>query len=36
MAGGYDGSKYYPDQTDYSSSLKLVNDESFEEGGEVS
>ena len=36
MAGGYDGTKIYPDPTDYSSTLKLVNDESFEEGVEVS
>ena len=33
MAGGYDGNSY---PSDYSSTLKLVNDESFEEGVEVS
>merc|ERR1712241_1588568 len=31
MAGGYDGTKIYPESTDYDSTLKLVNDEYFEE-----
>ena len=33
MAGGYDGITY---PSEYSSTLKLINDESFEEGVEVS
>ena len=36
MAGGYDGSKFFPDPTDLSSTLKLVDDESFEMGADVS
>ena len=36
MAGGYDGTKLYPDPTEYSSTLKLVNNGPFEEGVEVS
>ena len=36
IAGGYDGTKLYPEPTDYSSTLKLVNEVSFEEGVQVS
>ena len=36
MAGGYDGTKVYPESTDYDSTLKLVNDEYFEESAAVS
>merc|ERR1712117_597727 len=36
MAGGYDGTKVYPESTDYDSTLKLVNDEYFEERASVS
>ena len=36
MAGGYDGSKLYPEPQDMQTTLKLVNDESFEKGAEVS
>ena len=36
MAGGYDGTKLYPESTDYDSTLKLVNDEYFEERASVS
>ena len=35
MAGGYDGSKMWP-ESEMSSTLKLVNDESFKKGTEVS
>ena len=30
MAGGYDGTKFYPEPTDKRSTLKLVDNESFE------
>ena len=36
MAGGYDGTKFYPERPQYDSTLKLVNDEYFEESAEVS
>ena len=35
MAGGYDGTKGYPDSTDYNTTLLLVNDKIFEEGEKV-
>ena len=36
MAGGYDGSKMYPEPQDMQTTVKLVNDELFEKGAEVS
>ena len=36
MAGGYDGTKIYPETTDLQTTVKLVNDESFEKGEVVS
>ena len=36
MAGGYDGTKVYPETTDLQSTLILVNDNLFEEGEKVS
>ena len=36
MAGGYDGTKMYPESTDLQNTVKLVNDQSFEKGEAVS
>ena len=36
MAGGYDGTKGYPDSTDLNTTLLLVNDNLFEEGEKAS
>ena len=36
MAGGYDGTKIYPEVPEYDSTLKLVNDGYFEERASVS
>ena len=36
MAGGYNGNLYYPDRPEYNSTLKLVNNEYFEESETVS
>ena len=36
MAGGYDGTTIYPEVPEYNSTLKLVNDEYFEERASVS
>ena len=35
MAGGYDGTKMYPEPTDLKTTVRLVGDEGFEKGAEV-
>ena len=36
MAGGYDGTKYYPETPELNTTLLLVNDKLFEEGEKAS